>query len=110
MPLGPGRAAGEPPHPEGDQPMEFQAPSGGRVLIVDDNPDIRYVLAEILRDHGFTVDTAPNGQAALLVLYHRPRPHLILLDLTMPVMDGWEFRRQQEQDPELSSIPVAVVT
>lgn len=81
------------------------------VLIVDDDAAIRAMLTELIEDCGCTALGAANGQEALDVLrqYAKP-PSLILLDLMMPVMDGWEFRQAQLSDPELSSIPVIVLS
>ena len=79
------------------------------VLVVDDDTDIRDSLAEVLDDDGFAVLTASNGREAFEVLQTASaKPSVILLDMTMPVMDGWEFRNAQRNDPELASIPVAV--
>jgi CheY-like chemotaxis protein len=80
-----------------------------RVLIVDDDRDIRETLQELLEEEGYEVETAKNGLEAL-ALARRERPAVILLDLFMPLMDGLEFRRAQLQDPELERIPVIVVS
>jgi CheY-like chemotaxis protein len=82
----------------------------GIVLIVDDDPDIAETIAFMLEDRGYRAEIATNGREALERLCHTPRPSLILLDLTMPVMDGRDFRRVQLQRPELASIPVLVLT
>lgn len=81
-----------------------------RVLIVDDQEDARETMAELLEYAGHDVATAANGQEALTYLRGHSRPQLILLDLMMPVMNGWEFRRQQLADTGLADIPVAVVS
>jgi CheY-like chemotaxis protein len=80
------------------------------VLIVEDDPDIAETIAMMLTDRGYRTDTAANGREALDRLSRPPRPSLILLDLTMPKMDGREFRRLQLETPELASIPVVVLT
>jgi len=81
------------------------------VLIVDDDLDIREVLAETLEGRGFEVATAANGLDALAVLRDLPvRPSVILLDLMMPIMDGYAFLDQRRKDPVLASIPLAIVT
>jgi CheY-like chemotaxis protein len=80
------------------------------LLIVEDDPDIAETLAELLDDRGYEVEIAGNGAEALRRLERPPRPGLILLDLTMPVMDGRQFRRVQLERPELASIPVVVLT
>lgn len=80
------------------------------VLVVDDDADIREVLAEILTTRGYAVDAAESGEAALRALRAGPLPDLILLDLRMPDMNGWEFRRAQKGDPNLASVPVLVLS
>jgi len=88
-------------------------PSGSskRILVVEDDPDLREALGEILRDEGYTVAGAGHGQEALELLRGESGPtSLILLDLTMPVMNGWQFRAEQRRDPDLSKIPVVVLS
>ena len=81
------------------------------VLVVDDNAEIREVLSELLSSEGYVVAAASNGQEALDSLRSGHfRPKLILLDLTMPVMDGWEFCAESSKDPELRTIPIGVVS
>src|SRR5690242_14878079 len=80
------------------------------ILIVEDNPDSRETLAMVIEGMGYTVSTASNGREALDYLRTHSLPCLILLDLMMPVMDGWEFRNQQRQDPALADIPILVVS
>lgn len=90
--------------------MANDAPCGG-ILVVDDDPDIRDSLREVLEDEGYDVATVGNGREALDYLKQAsPRPCVILLDLMMPVMDGWQFRRQQVLDAQLADIPVIVVS
>jgi CheY-like chemotaxis protein len=79
-------------------------------LIVEDDPEIREVLSEILRDEGYEVACAANGVEALQRLRSGAPPRLILLDLMMPVMNGWEFIAEQQQDAALRQIPVVVVS
>jgi signal transduction histidine kinase len=82
-----------------------------RILVVDDDPDVRDELAQTLRDSGYGVDTATNGSDALALLREGPTlPSLILLDLRMPVMDGRAFLAQRRLEPTLASVPVAVIT
>jgi CheY-like chemotaxis protein len=83
---------------------------GSVILVVDDDLDVRTILAEILSDEGYSVETAANGHEALERLEGGVRPSMILLDLMMPVMDGWEFRRRQLASPTLASLPVVVFT
>ena len=80
------------------------------VLVVDDSEDVRETLSESLHVLGYEVALASNGLEALEVLAQDPKPGLILLDLLMPVMDGWEFRSRQKKDPSLSDIPTVVIT
>jgi len=85
--------------------------AGKRILVVEDDRDLRDALAEILRDEGYRVSSAGHGEEALSVLRGgREEVSLILLDLTMPVMNGWQFRDEQRKDPELSKIPVVVLS
>jgi CheY-like chemotaxis protein len=83
---------------------------GKTILVVEDDTATRNALAMILGAEGFAVIGAANGQEALGLLRGAPRPDLILLDLMMPIMDGWQFRREQAQDPGLSAIPVVVLS
>jgi CheY-like chemotaxis protein len=85
-------------------------PEGRSILIVEDDLDLREALSEVLRDEGYTVAMAADGQEALDHLRRQSHPSLILLDLTMPVMNGWQFRAAQRQDPDLSGIPVVVLS
>jgi CheY-like chemotaxis protein len=82
------------------------------VLIVDDDVDIRETLAEMLVHKGFDVSTAVNGLDALRTLRDQAsaRPSVILLDLMMPVMDGYGFLEHRRRDPAIASIPLAIVT
>ena len=80
------------------------------VLIVEDHPELRRTLTDLLQEAGYAVTSAADGQEALAGLRNAPPPDLILLDLMMPVMDGWEFRRRQRQDSALAAIPVVVIS
>ena len=79
------------------------------VLVVDDDPDILEALSEILEAEGFKIKKARNGLEALDRLAPEP-PDLILLDLMMPVMDGWEFAKRMKQDSKPGSIPIIVLS
>jgi DNA-binding response OmpR family regulator len=81
----------------------------GEVMVVEDDFAIRETLRELLEDEGFRVSWASNGREALAQLKERA-PRLILLDLMMPVMDGWEFRTAQQRDPDIARIPVVVIS
>ena len=79
------------------------------VLIVDDDPDCRELLGHVLAFEGFAVLSAGNGIEALhAARQHHPR--LILLDLMMPVMDGYQFRRHQAMDADIATIPVLCIS
>jgi CheY-like chemotaxis protein len=82
----------------------------GRVLVVDDDADIRDSIADILELRGYEVARAANGREALDHLRRGPQPCVILLDLMMPVLNGWEFREQQIGDAALASVPVVVIS
>jgi CheY-like chemotaxis protein len=84
--------------------------TGSYVLVVEDDPEIRDLLHDVLNDDGFRVKLARHGQQALELLNRGPRPELILLDLSMPVMDGWQLRRHMLTRPELAEIPVIVLS
>jgi len=79
------------------------------VLVVDDMPDAREVLARLLRRHGYVAATAEHGLDALAQV-EAVHPDLILLDLTMPVMDGVEVLRRLRADPRYADLPVVVFT
>jgi CheY-like chemotaxis protein len=81
-------------------------------MIVDDDGDIREAIAEALADQSYDVVEAANGEEALAMLRdrHDPRPCVILLDIMMPVMDGWQFRDAQRADPAIKDIPVVVLS
>jgi CheY-like chemotaxis protein len=80
------------------------------VLIVEDDRDTREMLARFLELEGFDVREAANGQLALETLHRNGGTCVILLDLMMPVMNGWQFRLAQVKDPDIAEIPVVVVT
>jgi CheY-like chemotaxis protein len=80
------------------------------ILVVDDDPDIRDSLTEILGDEGYRVSGVGNGREALEYLRAETRPSLILLDMMMPEMDGWRFRLEQQKSPDLAHIPVVILS
>jgi CheY-like chemotaxis protein len=82
----------------------------GRILVVEDDQGLRDTIVEILEAAGYEVSGAANGAEALARLGREPLPDLILLNLTMPVMDGWEFREQLRQDATLASTPIVVLS
>ena len=81
-----------------------------RVLIVEDDGDCRGAVAELLESHGYSVTVAEDGQVALDQLRRGLEPCVILLDLMMPVKDGWQFRLEQLGDQSLLAIPVIVMS
>jgi len=80
------------------------------VLIVEDDADLREMMAQLLSLEGYRAETAPNGRDALRYLERGDRPDVILLDLMMPVMDGSEFSRAASSRPQLASVPICLVT
>ncbi|HKQ68201.1 MAG TPA: response regulator [Polyangiaceae bacterium] len=91
--------------------MQLDGANGERrLLLVEDDGELRGFLAELLRGDGYDVVGASNGSEALEYLKRAPAPDLILLDLMMPVKDGWQFRIEQRRDPSISSIPVLAIS
>jgi DNA-binding response OmpR family regulator len=84
--------------------------STATVLIVEDDPDTREMLGKFLELEGFHVETASNGQQALDKLETGIKACVIVLDLMMPVMDGWQFRRRQTEDARIAKIPTIIVS
>ncbi len=80
------------------------------IVVVEDDLDIREALTQILEFEGYVVASASNGKEALDYLRSHERPALILLDLMMPVMDGWQFRIEQHKDDALAGIPVVIIS
>jgi CheY-like chemotaxis protein len=80
------------------------------ILLVEDDLDVREALAETLRDEGYGVECAADGEQALDYLRGGGRPGLILLDLMMPRMSGSEFRMVQKVDPGLRHLPVVLLS
>jgi CheY-like chemotaxis protein len=80
------------------------------VLVIEDDHDLRESLSEVLEAKGFEVRTAIHGEAALVALREGELPSAIVLDLMMPVMNGWEFRYQQLSDPRLAAIPTVIMS
>jgi CheY-like chemotaxis protein len=80
------------------------------VLVVDDDPDLLDVTSFVIENEGMAVQTARNGEEALALLRTGRLPELVLLDLMMPVMNGWEFLAAVANDPLLKALPVVVLT
>ena len=101
--------------PQTQIPKGVPIPSSGEVsalvLVVDDDTDLRRLTATVLSCNGYRVVEAPDGREAMGRLVAHT-PDLIVLDLNMPVMDGWEFRAEQQQlaNDQLAAIPVLLVT
>ena len=90
---------------------DFEKRASGRsLLVVEDDADIREALDGLLSMEGFRVAGCSNGREALDWLRASPKPDIILLDLMMPIMDGWQFRVAQKDDPELATIPVLALS
>jgi CheY-like chemotaxis protein len=81
-----------------------------KVLVVDDEPAVRATLSKHLEKAGYSVESAPNGEAGLRVLQRGPVPDLMVLDLMMPVMTGFEMLAQVRLHPVWKAIPVIVLT
>jgi CheY-like chemotaxis protein len=79
------------------------------VLVVDDDQDIREAVVEAITDAGYTVEAAANGVEALRAMRNHA-PCVVLLDLMMPVMDGWEVVAQMDLDPALAKVAVCIVS
>ena len=84
------------------------SPASAPILLVEDNLDVLDATRVLLETEGYAVATAANGADALALLRAGLRPRLIVLDLSMPVMDGWEFRHAQRADTTLLAIPTIV--
>jgi CheY-like chemotaxis protein len=80
------------------------------ILVVDDDPGIQRVMTKFLKLEGFTPAVAANGEEALAYLRGGGDACVIVLDLRMPVMDGWAFRKEQRLDPSLARIPIVVLS
>jgi CheY-like chemotaxis protein len=84
--------------------------SAPTVFVVEDDADTRDMVSRFLEMEGYRVETAANGRQALDRLAAGVRPSVIVLDLMMPVMDGWQFRREQVRNAAFAGIPVIVVS
>jgi CheY-like chemotaxis protein len=80
------------------------------LLLVEDDPDVREALSDVLRDAGYALSWAADGFEAIRILRAGARPAAILLDLMMPGMNGFDFRAAQRADPDIAHIPVILVT
>ena len=80
-----------------------------RILIVDDDADLVYMIKSVLEKRGYEVLTASNGDQALNVIKENP-PHLMIIDLSMPVMDGWRLSMKVRQDERCKNLPIIVLS
>jgi len=80
------------------------------ILVVDDDDGSRQALTNLLRDEGYNVMELNDASVALEYLRRSVPPRLIVLDLMMPGMDGWDFRHEQKRDPKLAQIPVIALS
>jgi two-component system chemotaxis response regulator CheY len=80
------------------------------VLVVEDNDDIREAIGAILEAEGYEIALAEDGERALELLAELPRPCLLLVDLIMPRMDGWQLLQMLARDDRLATIPVVVMS
>jgi CheY-like chemotaxis protein len=86
------------------------APRKPRILVIEDHELARRALAALLLTMGYEVVEATNGREALMTLATEAPPDVILLDLVMPIMDGWEFMKRQRRDWRLCTIPTIVIS
>ncbi|MGH7341428.1 MAG: response regulator, partial [Candidatus Rokuibacteriota bacterium] len=80
------------------------------ILVVDDQTDSSDAVGLLLEEQGFKVRIARDGEEALDALHRGLRPCLVVVDLMMPKMDGWEFRQRQLSDPQFATIPVVMMS
>jgi CheY-like chemotaxis protein len=85
-------------------------PDPRSIVVVEDDTDLREAIGELLGEEGYAARLFENGRTALDFLRGGGRPELILLDLMMPEMNGWQFREEQLKDAALRDIPVVVMT
>jgi CheY-like chemotaxis protein len=82
---------------------------GQSILVVDDDDDFRQTLAEVLVEAGYPVQQAENGEKALQRAAEE-QPGIVLLDLKMPVLDGWGVMERMREDPQMSSVPILILS
>lgn len=80
----------------------------GRILVVDDDESTRIGLRDVFETQGYRVEEAANGREALAALQRGPLPHVIILDIEMPGMNGVTFRLRQRREPDIADVPVII--
>jgi len=90
--------------------MQSPSPVGNRLLVVEDSDVTRECLTAVLRQAGYAVRQAGDGREALNRLWEDPPPDLIVLDMLLPVLDGWHFLEQLKADARLAAVPIVVTT
>ena len=90
--------------------MDSAAPTGKTVLVIEDSDMEREGLAAVLQREGYAVLTAADGQEALACVRTSPRPDLILLDMLLPGIDGWDLLKVYTRDPALAGVPVVILS
>src|SRR5262245_7068403 len=91
------------------EPRPLKA-KGGLILLVEDDFVLRSSLSELLASEGFRVDCCADGRDAFHRLHHPPKPDLIMLDIMLPYLDGFELRALQRKSPGVANIPVVVIS
>ena len=91
-------------------PLEHKSLQPWRILVVEDDPSVRQAAVDVLEHAGYPLDIASDGVQALARLGQTPRPDLILLDLLLPGLDGWQLRAAQMASPTLADIPVLAMS
>ena len=85
-------------------------PRKSRIMVIDDDKDIRDGLSDLLEDAGYDVTRTFSARRALQLMHEGVVPDVILLDLIMPDLDGWDFRAAQKNDPRLAGVPVIALS
>ena len=91
-------------------PAAERASPSKTILLVEDDPGVRFATIAFLEDEGFSVIPASTGADALLILMHMDPPDLIVLDLMLPLMSGWDFSAELAKDERLARVPVIILS
>lgn len=91
-------------------PYDYPRRGPGRILVIDDDDGVRTVMRKQLQHAGFDVVAAASGSEGLEMMRQDPGIRLVLLDMIMPALDGWGVRQKQMEDPQLSQVPVIILT